>query len=166
MTGYIKKPHTAMFIGQTGCGKTHLVLELIEKEYNKHFDYMIIIYPTLRDNATYLSRNWIKNDDKVWLVEPKDSLYQWIQKLSEFLPFPEVLFIIDDIIANESLDKKETASVRIIYLRQASGSLFMVTNPVLYCHTKKFKKTGQGHFCLVFKGTRRSQSDTRGKMMY
>ena len=54
-----------MFIGQTGCGKTHLVLELIEKEYNKHFDYMIIIYPTLRDNATYLSRNWIKNDDKV-----------------------------------------------------------------------------------------------------
>ena len=31
----------------------------------------------------------------------------------------------------------------------------MVDYSVVYCHTKKFKKTGQGHFCLVSKGTRR-----------
>ena len=71
MTGYIKKPHTAIFIGQTGSGKTHLVLELIEKEDNNRFDYIIIICPTLRWNKTYHSRDWIKNDDKVWLIEPK-----------------------------------------------------------------------------------------------
>ena len=53
MTGYIKKPHTSIFIGQTGCGKTHLVLELIEKEYKNFFDYIIIICPTLRENKTY-----------------------------------------------------------------------------------------------------------------
>ena len=47
MTGYIKKPHTSTFIGQTGCGKIHLVLELIEKEYNKNFDYIVVICPTL-----------------------------------------------------------------------------------------------------------------------
>ena len=48
MTGYIKKPHTAIFTSPTGCGKTHLVLDLIEKENKKHFDYIIIICPTLR----------------------------------------------------------------------------------------------------------------------
>ena len=53
MTGNIKEPHTAIFTGQTGCGKTHLVLELIEKHYNKHFDFIIIICPTLRENSTY-----------------------------------------------------------------------------------------------------------------
>ena len=31
MTEYIKKPHTSIFIGQMGCGKTDLVLELIER---------------------------------------------------------------------------------------------------------------------------------------
>ena len=41
MTAYIKKPHRSIFIGQTGCGKTHLVLELIEKDYNKHFDTLL-----------------------------------------------------------------------------------------------------------------------------
>ena len=47
MTGYIKKPHTAIFTGQTGCGKTHLVLKLIEKEYNEYFDFIVIICQTL-----------------------------------------------------------------------------------------------------------------------
>ena len=36
----------------------------------------------------------------------KDNLYHWIQKLSKLLRFLEVLFIIDDIIANKDLDKK------------------------------------------------------------
>ena len=42
-----------MFIGQTGCGKTHLVLELIENQYNNHFDYIVIVCPTLQENETY-----------------------------------------------------------------------------------------------------------------
>ena len=106
MTECIKESHTAIFTGQTNCGKTHLVLNLIEKEYNKHFDFIIIICTTLKENSTYHAKEWIKNDDKVWLIKSKDNLYQWIQKLSELLRFLEVLFIIGDIIANKDLDKK------------------------------------------------------------
>ena len=62
---YIKKPHTSIFTGQIGCGKIH---------YNKHFDYIVIICLTLRDNSTDHAREWIKNDYKLWLVDPKDSL--------------------------------------------------------------------------------------------
>ena len=32
MKGYIKGPHTSIFTGQIRCGKTYLVLELIEKK--------------------------------------------------------------------------------------------------------------------------------------
>ena len=39
-------------------------------------------------------------------TEKKKNLYQWIKKLPELLRFLEVLFIIDDIIANESFDKR------------------------------------------------------------
>ena len=56
---YIKEPHTTIFTGQMGCGKTHLVLDLIEKEYKKHFDFIIIIRPTLQWNKTYHSKGWI-----------------------------------------------------------------------------------------------------------
>ena len=90
-----------------GVSKNHLALGLIEKEYNKHFDYVIIICPTFRENnKTCHAKECIKNDDNVWLVDPKDNLYQWIKKLSELLRFLDVLSIIDYIIANESLDKR------------------------------------------------------------
>ena len=79
-----QKTTQTIFTGQTGCGKTHLVLELIEKEYN-HFDFIVIICPTLREISTHHAKRWIKNSDQVWLIEPKDNLNQWIQKLSELL---------------------------------------------------------------------------------
>ena len=45
MANYIRDPHTATFVVQPGCGKTHLVLELIEKERNKRFDYTLLSVP-------------------------------------------------------------------------------------------------------------------------
>ena len=128
MTTYIKDPHTTIFTISTGCGKAHLVLDLIEKEYNKHFDYIIIICPMLRWNKTYHDRYWIKNDDKVWLVEPKDWLYQWIKKLSQLLARSEILFIIDDIIAHKSLDKKRQSLLE----SAISGS----HDTILFYHSK------------------------------
>ena len=106
MTGYIKEPHTAIFTGQAECGKTRLILELIENQYNNHFGFIFIICPTLRENSIYHANKWVKNIDKVWLVDPKDNLYQWIKKLSELLRFLKVLFIIDDITVNKDLDKR------------------------------------------------------------
>ena len=85
MKDYMKEPHTIKFTCSTGCAKTHLVLDLIEKEYNKHFDYIIIIFLILRWNKTYHAKAWIKNDDNVWLIESKDKLYQWLEKLSQLL---------------------------------------------------------------------------------
>ena len=52
------------------------------------------------------AKEWIKNDDIVCLLDTKDKLYQWIEKLSELLRFLEVLFMIDDIIANKDLDNR------------------------------------------------------------
>ena len=117
-----------MFIGQTGCGKTHLVLELIENQYNNHFDYIVIVCPTLQENETYHAKEQIKNDDKVWLVESKENLYQWIKKLSEVLRFLEALFIIDDIIANESLDKRRQPLLELyVSGRHSNHYLWLLT---------------------------------------
>ena len=47
MTDRIKDLHTAILTGLTGCRKNHLVLDLIEKEYNMHFNCIVIISRTL-----------------------------------------------------------------------------------------------------------------------
>ena len=102
----VKDAHTAIFSGQTGCGKTHLVLNLLESEYRHHFDYIAVICPTLRLNKTYLTRLWITSDPSIFLIEPGDKLFEWIGVLLELLSGYTTLFIIDNVIADKSLDKR------------------------------------------------------------
>ena len=52
-----KFPHSAMFVGVTACGKTEFLLRLFETVSNNHFEFIVILCPTISDNKTYLSRN-------------------------------------------------------------------------------------------------------------
>ena len=99
---FMKEPHTALFVAQTGVGKTHLALDLLEKECKNYFDFIIIICPMLKHNETYRSRKWVWTDPEVILIEPGNSLYSWIEKMGNFLAGSKTLFLIDDIIANET----------------------------------------------------------------
>ena len=101
----MKKPHTALFIAPTGIGKTHLALSLLENEYRNHFNFIVIICPTLRYNSIYKSRGWVWNDPDVILIEPGNSLYYLIEKISNLLAVSTKLFLIDDIIADGTLNK-------------------------------------------------------------
>ena len=52
-----KFPHSAMFVGVTACWKTEFLLKLLETIYKNHFEFIVILCPTILDNKTYLSRN-------------------------------------------------------------------------------------------------------------
>ena len=102
---FMKEPHTALFVAPTGVGKTHLAMSLLETEYRNHFDFIVIICPTLRCNSTYKNRSWVWNDPDVIPMEPGNNLYYLIEKISNLLAGDKTLFLIDDIIADETLDK-------------------------------------------------------------
>ena len=102
---FMKEPHTTLFVAPTGVGKTHLALNLIESEYRHHFDFIVIICPMLEHNETYKSRGWVWNDPDVIPIEPDNQLYYLIEKISKMLTGSKTLFLIDDIIADEALDK-------------------------------------------------------------
>ena len=104
---YVFEPHTVVFSGLTGCGKTHRMLGLLENEYKDHFDYIVILCLTLRYNKTYLTRCWVRKDKRVFLVEPGDKLLEWINLLSTWFSGDDVLFVVDDMIADKTLDKLE-----------------------------------------------------------
>ena len=49
--------------GMTNCGKTFYLLNVLEKQFNKHFDYIILICPTFSWNKTYQEWKYIKDSD-------------------------------------------------------------------------------------------------------
>ena len=103
---FMKELHTALFVAPTGVGKTYLALNLLENEYRNHFDFIVIICPTLEHNETYKSQGWVWNDPDVIPIEPDNNLYYLIEKISKLLAGFKTLFLIDDIIADEALDKR------------------------------------------------------------
>ena len=128
MINYVKEPHTAIFSGPTGCGKTQRVLDLIETEYNQHFENVIILCPTLRWNKTYLERGYIWKDDDVYPIEPKGNLFELIEKLSLRFSGEETLFVVDDVIADETLDKRRNPLLELaISGRHRKQSLWILT---------------------------------------
>ena len=70
----MEEPHTELFIAPTVAGKMHLALSLLESEYKNHFDFIIMICPTLAHNETYKSRGWVW-DPEVIQIEPGNQLY-------------------------------------------------------------------------------------------
>ena len=84
----------------------HLALSLLENEYRHHFNFIVIICPTLAHNETYKSRGWVWNDPHIILEEPGNQLYYLTKKYSNSLAGSKTLFLIDDIIADEALDKR------------------------------------------------------------
>ena len=101
----MKEPHTALFIAPTGVGTTHLALSLLETEYITHSNFIVIICPTLRYYSMYKSQSWVWNDPDVIPIEPGNNLYYLIEKISNLLTGDKTLFLIDDIIADETFDK-------------------------------------------------------------
>ena len=80
----MKEPHTALFVAPTRIRKTHLALNLLENEYRNHFNFIVIICPTLAPNEMYKSRGWIWNDLDVIPIELDNNLYYYY-KISNLL---------------------------------------------------------------------------------
>ena len=124
----MKEQHTSLFAASAGVGKTHLALNLLESEYKIHFNFIIIICPTLAHNETYKSRSWVWTDPDVIPIEPGNNLYYLIEKISKLLAGSITLFLIDDIIADEALHKRCQLLLELAILgRHRQHSLWVLT---------------------------------------
>ena len=124
----MKEPHTALFVAPAGVGKTHLALSLLESEYRNHFKFIVMICPTLRYNSTCKSQGWVWNDPDVIPIEPGNQLYYLIEKTGNLLAGSVTLFLINDIIASEALDKCHQPLLELAILGRDRGhSLWLLT---------------------------------------
>ena len=75
-----KFPQSAMFIGAMACDKTEFLLQLLYTIYENHFEFIVILCPTILGNRTYLSRKWILDDKNIFIVcDVEGRLNEWIK---------------------------------------------------------------------------------------
>ena len=90
-----KFPHSAMFVGCTSCCKSEFLLRLLETEYKNHFEFIVILCPTISENKTYpVSRNCILDDKNVFIVcEVEGKLDEWIRSFKNMLKGHQTLAV-------------------------------------------------------------------------
>ena len=76
-----------MVCGQTGCGKSVFVLDLLEKEYQGVFENIVILCPTVEWNKAYKTRRWIGDvrrpkDKSIIIVKSRKTNPQKLTQLS------------------------------------------------------------------------------------
>ena len=111
-----KFPHSAMFVGVTACSKTEILLKLLETVYKNHFEFIVILCPTILDNKTYLSRKWIFDDKNIFIMcDIAGKLNEWIKLFKNALKGHQTLFITNDCSAEGEINKKTRCSIRISF---------------------------------------------------
>ena len=124
-----KFPHSTMFVGVTACRKTEFLLQLLETVYNNHFEFTVILCPTILDNKTYLSRKWIFDDKNAFIVcNLEGKLNEWIKLFKNALKGHQTLFIIDNCSAEGEINKKRDALSELGFSgRHRNHSLWVLT---------------------------------------
>ena len=103
----------------------------------------ILFVTAIKINSTYLNRPWIKTDEDILLIEGKsndkerkekdkedkdDRLNKLIETISILNREKPTLFVLDDIIANESLNKRRSPLLDlVIACRHRKHSLWFLT---------------------------------------
>jgi hypothetical protein len=123
-----KDPHAAVICGQTGCGKTVFVLDLLEGVYLAVFKHIVILCPTIQYNKTYQDRPWVWKDQEVYIVDPGERLHDYLRAFYSIFAGEDTLYIIDDCAASRALTKKkDTLSELAFSGRHASQSVWVLT---------------------------------------
>jgi Rad3-related DNA helicase len=132
-----KYPHCAIICGQTGCGKTEFVLDLLENEYRGVFKNIVILCPTIQWNKAYKNREWIGDVRKpktknIIIVNPIVNGEEKLQDLlraffNKFAGSP-TLYIIDDCSATKELTKKKDMLSELAFSgRHAEQSVWVIS---------------------------------------
>lgn len=158
MNIFPKKPHCAIICGATECGKTKYILDLLETEYFKYFDYIVIFCPTFKHNKTYHVRDFIFKDDQIFIVNPGNKLNECLEYYYDLLKGYETLFIIDDCSAEKDIVKKRNSLSMLAFSgRHVNISVWILTqkyNAVLKDFREQVKWV-----CLFFCKDRDSYDD-------
>ena len=121
--------HEAVISGQTGCGKTAFILDLLEKgPYRGVFHHIVILCPTIRHNTTYQGRPWVWSDPEVFIVDQGERLHDWLRFWYHRFKGDPTLFIIDDCSASQAMTKKrDTLSELAFSGRHAQQSVWVLS---------------------------------------
>ena len=124
----METPFNMIICGMTNYGKTFYLLNMLGKQFNKHFDYIISICPTFSYNKTYQEWKYIKDSDLFAIECDQDKVDKIRHIVQEIFKGTNSLIILDDCASSQDVKNRTSELVKLAFsARHYSLSTIVIT---------------------------------------
>ena len=121
-------PFNMIIVGMTNCGKSHYLLTMLEKNFNRHFDYIILLCPTLSYNKTYQEWKYINDSDLIKVECDQDQVDIVLKYVSDVYKGTNSLIILDDVASCLDVKNRTSELIKLGFSARHYGlSTIMIT---------------------------------------
>ena len=136
----MKTPFNMIITGMTNCGKTFFLLEMIEKKYKNHFDYIVLVCPTLSWNKTYMEWKYINDNDVITIECEQDDVDKIVHIVSEVYKGTNTLIILDDCASSNDIKNRTSELVKLAFSARHFGLSTIVITQQLTSIAKPYRE--------------------------
>ena len=135
-----KKPFNMIIVGMTCSGKTHFLLNFLEREYKNYFDHIFLICPTYQWNKTY--ENWKYDKDEDFIVIPCDQneVEKYLEIVVAFAKGSKSLIILDDCASGKDVKGRTSELVKLGFSARHYNLSVVVITQQLTSIAKPFRE--------------------------
>ena len=133
-------PFNMIIVGKTACGKTKYLLDMLERDYMGHFEYIFLVCPTFENNTTY--RSWKYESDEDYIVIPcdQDHVDHWLKYIVQNFNGTNTLIILDDCASSKSVKSKTSELVKLGFSARHYGFSTIVITQQLTSIAKAYRE--------------------------
>ena len=125
--------------GMTNCGKTYYLLNMIEKHYTKHFDYIILIFSTFTWNKTCQEWKYINDPDFIAIECDQDKVDRTLHFVQEIYKGTNSLIILDDCASSQDVKNRTSELVKLAFSAGYFGLSTLVITQQLNSISKPYR---------------------------
>ena len=133
-------PFNMLIVGMTGSGKTYFLLNMIETEYNKVFDYIVIVCPTIEWNTTYINWTHLSDHGVIQIPCSQRMIDIVLKAVSTIFRGTQTLIIVDDCAASQDVKRRVSELVNLAFSARHYNLSVIVLTQQLSSVAKPFRE--------------------------
>ena len=135
----METPFNMIICGMTNCGKTFYLLNMLETQLRKHFDYIILIFPTFSWNETYQQWKYINDSDLFAIGCDQDKVDKMLHIVQEIFKGTNSLIILDDCASSQDVKNRTSELVKLAFSARHFGFSTIVITQQLNSISKPYR---------------------------
>ena len=117
----METPFNMIICGTTNCGKTFYLLNMLETQFNKNFDHIILICPTFSWNETYQQWKYINDSDLFAIECDQDKVNKILHIVQEIFKGTNRFIILDDCASSQDVKNRTSELVKLAFSAKHFG---------------------------------------------